>query len=277
LYEGAIYMIQSQPFQVEKLDWEGRKAFVTRTHADYYTDAIDYTKLKVLERFDGVKSGAGICHHGEVHVVRRVSGYKKIRFYSHENIGYGPVTLPDQELQTSAVWWQLEQATLESAFASRQDALDGFLGAAYALHTVASLSVMAEARDLQKAVGSGDAAFFATQDQRGRGQWRNAEGKVEDPDGAMGRSPSAAEAMDGRERPAFNPTVYLYDNYPGGIGLSEPLFRRETELIAQARDLVHACSCAVGCPACVGPVLASDEASARSAKCLALTVLGLLA
>ncbi|HET7779481.1 MAG TPA: Zn-binding domain-containing protein, partial [Rudaea sp.] len=261
LYEGAIYMIQSQPFQVEKLDWEGRKAFVTRTHADYYTDAIDYTKLKVLERFDGSKSGSGICHHGEVHVVRRVSGYKKIRFYSHENIGYGPVNLPDQELQTSAVWWQLEQGTLESAFASRQDALDGFLGAAYALHTVASLSVMAEARDLQKAVGSGDAAFFATQDQLGRGQWRNAEGKVEDPEQTV----------------AFNPTVYLYDNFPGGIGLSEPLFRRAAELIAKSRDLVSGCSCSVGCPACVGPVLAGDETGARSARCLALAVLDLLA
>jgi len=211
-----------------------------------------------------------------VHVVRRVSGYKKIRFYSHENIGYGPVNLPDQELQTSAVWWQLDQATLESAFANRQDALDGFLGAAYALHTVASLSVMAEARDLQKAVGSGDAAFFATQDQRGRGQWRNAEGKVEDPEQTPGRSPSDAEAMDGRERP-FNPTVYLYDNFPGGIGLSEPLFRRAAELIAKARDLVGGCSCTVGCPACVGPVLAGDESGERSTRRLAMTVLDLLA
>ncbi len=52
LYEGAIYLMQANPWQVEKLDWEGRKAFVTRTHADYYTDAIDYTKLKVLECFE---------------------------------------------------------------------------------------------------------------------------------------------------------------------------------------------------------------------------------
>ena len=259
LYEGAIYMIQSQPFQVEKLDWDGRKAFVTRTHVDYYTDAIDYTKLKVLEKFDGAIAGAGASHHGEVHVVRRVSGYKKIRFYSHENIGYGPVNLPDQELQTSAVWWQLGQDALEAAFATRQDALDGFLGAAYALHTVASLNVMAEARDLQKAVGSGDAAFFATQDQRGRGQWRNSEGKIEDPECAA----------------TFNPTVYLYDNFPGGIGLSEPLFRRAAELVAGAGDLVSACSCCVGCPACVGPVLASDESAQRSAKALALVVLDL--
>jgi len=162
LYEGAIYMVQAHPFQVEKLDWEGRKAFVTRTQVDYYTDAIDFTNLKVLSRFDGVKVGEGVCHHGEVHVVRRVSGYKKIRFYSHENIGYGPVDLPDQELQTTAVWWQVEHAVLERAFANRQDALDGFLGAAYALQTAASVAVMAESRDLRKAVGSGDAAHFAS-------------------------------------------------------------------------------------------------------------------
>jgi DEAD/DEAH box helicase domain-containing protein len=90
LYEGAIHMIQSTPYQVERLDWEGRKAYVTRTHVDYYTDAIDYTKLKVLERFDGVRAGDGSAQHGEVHVVRRVAGYKKIRYYTHENIGYGP-------------------------------------------------------------------------------------------------------------------------------------------------------------------------------------------
>ena len=261
LYEGAIYMVQAQPFQVEKLDWAGRKAFVTRTHADYYTDSIDYTKLKVLERFDGSNAGHGTCHHGEVHVVRRVSGYKKIRFYSHENIGYGPVNLPDQELQTSAIWWQLPQATLDHAFLSRQDALDGFLGAAYALHTTASLAVMAEARDLQKSVGSGDAAWFATRDPRGRCQWRNAEGAPANPDGEA----------------AFTPTVHLYDNYPGGIGLSEPLFRKAPALVADALELVRECACAIGCPACVGPVLAGDESSGRSAKTLAVSVLRLLA
>jgi DEAD/DEAH box helicase domain-containing protein len=261
LYEGAIYMVQSQPFQVEKLDWEGRKAFVNRTSADYYTDAIDQTKLKVLQRFDGAKAGAGASHHGEVHVVRHVSGYKKIRFYSHENIGYGPVSLPDAELHTTAVWWQLEPAVLENAFASRQDALDGFLGAAYALHTVASVSVMAEAHDLHKAVGSGDAAHFATRDAKGRGQWRNADGKPMHPD----------------QSHAFAPTVYLYDSYPGGIGLSEPLFLRASQIVADAQALIAACGCSIGCPACVGPVLASSERNERTAKELARNVLDLLA
>jgi DEAD/DEAH box helicase domain-containing protein len=261
LYEGAIHMVQSMPFQVERLDWQGRKAYVTRTHVDYYTDAIDYTRLKPLARFDGAKAGQGSAHHGEVHVLRRVAGYKKIRYYTHENIGYGPVSLPDQELQTTAVWWQLAQPALASAFESGQQALDGFLGAAHALHLVASVAVMAEARDLQKAVGSGDGAGIASQDAGGRGQWRGLDG-----------SPLPPQACD-----RFTPTAYLYDNFPGGVGLSEPLFRRRAELVERARELVLGCDCRGGCPACVGPVLAADERAEVSPRALAARVLTLLA
>jgi len=262
LYEGAIHMIQSLPYQVERLDWEGRKAYVTRTHVDYYTDAIDYTKLKVLERFDGVVAGMGSAQHGEVHVLRRVSGYKKIRYYTHENIGYGPVNLPDQELHTSAAWWQLPQAALEAEFTSRQQALDGFLGAAYALHIVATVAVMAEARDLQKAVGSGDGAWFAQADGSGRGQLRGGDGALLRPE---------AQAV-------FSPTVFLYDNFPGGVGQSEPLWRRQAELLARAGELVQRCDCRAGCPACVGPVLAADEdKETDTPKALAQRVLSLLA
>lgn len=261
LYEGAIHMVQSTPYQVERLDWEGRKAYVSRTQVDYYTDSIDYTRLKVLERFDGGPAGRGDAHHGEVHVVRRVSGYKKIRYYTHENIGYGPVNLPDQELHTTAVWWQLPQAALGKAFASRQDALDGFLAASHALHVVATVAVMADARDLQKAVGNGDGAWFALADQSGRGQLRGVEG---------------AEGAASLEQ-AFVPTVYLYDNFPGGVGLSEPLWQRQGELVQRAGELVQRCDCKAGCPACVGPVLAAhEEGNGTWPKTLALKVLALL-
>ncbi|UHQ18702.1 DEAD/DEAH box helicase [Lysobacter sp. KIS68-7] len=260
LYEGAIHMVQSTPYQVERLDWEGRKAYVTRTHVDYYTDAIDYTKLKVLDRFDGCIAGQGTCHHGEVHVVRRVAGYKKIRYYTHENIGYGPVTLPDQEMHTTSLWWQLSQEALDARFPSRQDALDGFLGAAYALHVVAKVAVMADAADLQKAVGSGDGAWFATQDSRGRGQLRSPDGGIGDPD----------------VHDRFVPTVYLYDNYPGGVGQSEPLWRRQRELVVLARELVERCDCKAGCPACVGPVLEVQEGAEATPRALALRVFAAL-
>nr|WP_255682130.1 DEAD/DEAH box helicase [Luteimonas sp. BDR2-5] len=261
LYEGAIHMIQSEPFQVERLDWEGRKAYVTRTRVDYYTDAIDYTKLKVLDDAEQADAGQGSAHLGEVHVVRRVSGYKKIRFHTHENIGYGPVNLPDQELHTSAVWWQLPQAALDAAFDARHEALDGFLGASYALHLVAQVAVMAESRDLQKAVGSGDGSWFATADTRGRGQLRDGDG-ASTPIELLGR---------------FAPTLYLYDNYPGGVGLSAPLYERRDELLAQAAALIDGCSCRAGCPACVGPILAAEEAQQQTPKQLAARVIALLA
>ena len=314
LYEGAIYMVQSKPWQVEHLDWVGRKAFVTRTTADYYTDAIDYTRLKILERFDrsaiphgrdaGPVGGAEAptaqraleanvggaeaataqrplvamcvgasapptvtpaisasteCAHGEVHLVRRVTGYKKIRYYTHENVGYGPINLPDQEMHTSAVWWRLPQHVLERAFATRWQALDGFLGAAYALHTVAVLRAMAEPRDLGKSVGSGNGDWSAVVDAHGRGTMRDANARELLPETVQ----------------QFEPTVFLYDNHPGGTGFSAPLYAEREVLVHEAADLVAACACTHGCPACVGPVLQGDEESRRDAKGAALRVLAL--
>jgi DEAD/DEAH box helicase domain-containing protein len=260
LYEGAIYLVQSKPWQVERLDWVGRKAFVTRTQADYYTDAIEYQKLKILERFAETPQREGRVGHGEVHLVRRVTGYKKIRYYSHENVGYGPVNLPDAELHTSALWWRLPEAVLASAFATRAHALDGFLGAAYALHTVGVLRAMAEPRDIGKAVGSGQGEWSASFDPRERGAIR---------DGRNG-----ALAADAAQH--FEPTVFLYDNYPGGMGFSEPLFREQQTIVADAYALVAGCACAHGCPACIGPILAGEERADQAPKKLALRVLALL-
>src|SRR3546814_3871578 len=116
-------------------------------------------------------------------------------------MGHGPVNLPTHELHTTAAWGQLPQTVLLRAFASKQDALDGFLGAAHALHVVATVAVMADARDLQKSVGNGDGAWFATQDGDGRGRARDDDGQVV----AVG----AAEPTDGVmvETAQFVPTV----------------------------------------------------------------------
>ena len=261
LYPGAIYMIQASPYQVESLDWEGRKAFVRPTRADYYTDAVVYTRLKILEQFDRLQSAHFLVAHGEVHLVRRFSGYKKIRYYTHENIGYGNIKLPDQEMHTTAVWWEIRPGQLEESLPSRQMALDGFLGAAYAMHHVAALQMMSETTDIGRAVGDGDGRWFATTAANGRGQMRDVSGEDVAPD----------------HQGVFRPAVFLYDNHPGGIGLSEPLHQRQAEVVDGALALIGHCDCRYGCPSCVGPVLASDEARGYSAKSLALTVLGLLA
>jgi DEAD/DEAH box helicase domain-containing protein len=260
LYPGAIYMIQSDPFQVERLDWEGRKAYVKRVRVDYYTDAIDYNRLRILERFEGRGDGWAGCAYGEVHLVRRVPGFKKIRYYSHENVGYGRINLPDQQMHTTAAWWQLAPEALDAAFSSRLTALDGFLGAAYALHQVAVLRLMTEPGDLGRAVGDGDSGWFATVSHSARGQMRDAQGRTLDPESL--------------ER--FLPSLFLYDNYPGGIGLSAPLYDGAVELVNDALSLVSGCDCRYGCPACVGPILASDEARGHSPRAAALGVLKLL-
>lgn len=286
LYEGAIYLIQSQPYQVERLDWTGRKAWVRRTRADYYTEAIDYTRLSVLARFAerplgaeetgadigaqaGAHPGAGhgavadapaLAAHGEVALVRRYPGYKKIRYYTHDNIGYGHIRLPDQELHTTAVWWQVDPALLAQQLPQHERAIEGFLGAAYALHHVAALRAMAEVRDLGRAVGDGQGRWFAVLGPDGRG-------RLHGPD----QRPLAAPPG-GR----FEPTLFLYDNYPGGVGLSAPLFDAAAGLVTDARALVAGCACSSGCPACIGPILPGDEQRAQTPKATALLVLGLL-
>jgi DEAD/DEAH box helicase domain-containing protein len=261
LYEGAIYMLQAAPYQVERLDWDGRKAYVRPTRADYYTDAVVYTRLKILERFAERSLGRARAAHGEVHLVRRFAGYKKIRYYTHENIGYGNINLPDQEMHTTALWWEIQPGELERTLPSRQMALDGFLGAAYAMHHVAALQSMSETSDLGRAVGDGDGRWFATQSAQGRGQMRDLTGEELAPD----------------HQGMFRPAVFLYDNFPGGMGLSEPLFARQAEVVDGALALVRRCDCRYGCPSCVGPVLAGDEERGYSSRVLALTVLGLLA
>jgi DEAD/DEAH box helicase domain-containing protein len=262
LYEGAIHMIQSAPWQVEKLDWVGRKAFVRATAADYYTDAIDYTKLKVLDEFAADAGATARAAHGEVHVVRRVAGYKKIRYYTHENVGYGRVSLPDQEMHTTALWWEADPRALERAFATRFEALDGFLGAAHAVHRIAVLVSAAEPRDIGRAVGDGgpEGEWVATAGGDGRAEARTLDG--------------AAVEVTPAGRP-FRPTLYLYDNYPGGIGIAAPLFDLRSQVIERSIELVAQCRCAHGCPGCVGPVLAGDDREV-SPKQAALRVLALL-
>ena len=260
IYEGAIYMVQASPWQVERLDWEGRKAFVTKTKADYYTDAIDYTKLKILDRFDEARAGAGACASGEVHLVRRIPGYKKIRYYTHENVGYGNINLADQEMHTTAVWWQADPRALLAAMPNRWQALDGFLGAAYAMHYVAALLTMSERQDLGRAVGDSDSTWSASVGADGRGIAQRFDGQSVDME---------------RGVKDFRPTVYLYDNYPGGVGLSAPLFDLRQQVVSRASDLVAGCDCSHGCPACIGPILASDEERGYSPKRAALAVLEL--
>jgi len=149
LHPKAIYIVEGQLFQVERLDFEGRKAFVRSIDCDYYTTAISYAKVTPIDTFAAVAERS----HGEVHVVSRVVGFKKIKFYTNENIGSGELDLPEQQMHTTAYWLTIPADVMGSLPFASDDRRDGVVGLAFALRQVAQLLLMCDRRDLGSAIG----------------------------------------------------------------------------------------------------------------------------
>jgi len=227
VHEKAIYLQNGQQYQVERLDYEERKAYVRRCDSDYFTDAISYTKIKILETFDSGNAGRACRHHGEVQVNTQAVGFKKIKFHTMENVGSGELTLPEQEMHTTAFWFTLLDQVIDELPYTRPERLDGVTGLANALQAIATLLVMCDARDLGVSVGENVAADAELE---GKGQKAGIATKL------------------------FEPNIYLYDKYPGGVGFSEPLFRMSETLLDNTQKLIANCPCLSGCPSCVGPI-----------------------
>jgi DEAD/DEAH box helicase domain-containing protein len=257
LHEKAIYIVEGALFQVERLDFDGRKAYVRSVDCDYYTDAITYTKVTILDTFetgtvpgnaaqavddgavrpeDGAPSGVGaglavasplepIRSHGEVHVVSRVVGFKKIKFYTNENIGSGELDLPEQQMHTSSYWLTIPGAVMQALPFGGDDKRDGVVGLAFGMKHVAQLLLMCDGHDIGISVDGG-----------------SVERQVRT--GGTGSAPAAI---------ATEPHIFIYDNYPGGIGFSRPLYDMHLLLLDRTRDLIDGCPCGSGCPSCVGP------------------------
>jgi DEAD/DEAH box helicase domain-containing protein len=223
LHPKAIYILEGRLFQVERLDFDGRKAYVREVDCDYYTDAISHTKVTILDRF--AADAQYVAHHGEVHVVSRVVGFKKIKFYTNENVGSGELDLPEQQMHTTAYWLELPMDMLSSLPYATDDRRDGIFGLAFAMKQIASLLLMCDGRDLGLSINAGDET-------------------------------DAMRARDGAPVPTWGdtPRIFLYDAYPGGIGFSQPLFSMHADLLARTHALIAECPCDNGCPSCVGPI-----------------------
>jgi DEAD/DEAH box helicase domain-containing protein len=235
VHEQAIYQHDGECWQVEKFDYENHKAFVRKVKPDYWTDAMTYTTVNVIEEFGtealqlNPTSEPWPTGWGEVSVVEKVVGYKKIKFYTHENAGYGDVRLPEMQMHTTSFWLTVPESVCEHSPGGRAAAVDGLRGVGVALETVATLALMCDPRDLGTTLG--DTGL--------------------EPDGI----PQKIRGGGG-----YNPTLFLYEHTPGGIGLSERIFVQRDLLLARALRLVEGCPCKFGCPACVGP----SEASRKS-------------
>ena len=145
VHEDAIYLHESAQFHVDKLDWDERKAYVRRIDADHYTYADRAVTLKPLETFASAPAQGGDRAHGEVMVSSLVSMFKKLKFGTDENLGWGPIHLPEIELQTTAYWLMLGSA----AEGWRRRELDAaLLGVGRAIQAVAAVLLMVDPRDL---------------------------------------------------------------------------------------------------------------------------------
>jgi DEAD/DEAH box helicase domain-containing protein len=147
VHEQAIYIHESVQYHVERLDWDERKAYVTRVDVDYYTDADLGVTLKVLEVADETDADAGaLRQRGDVMVAWHATLFKKIKFHTHENVGWGPINLPEQQMHTAATWLVLPDAAIARF---DRDTLDGALiGLARLARNTAPLLLMCDARDL---------------------------------------------------------------------------------------------------------------------------------
>ena len=242
LHEQAIYQHDGEQYQVEKLDFENHKAFVRAVDPDFYTEAMTNRSVTVLEEVASAPMGRR-AHKGwgDVSVVEKVVGFKKIKFHTHENTGYGEVFLPDMQMHTTSFWLTVPDALLVELGIARARAVDALRGINIALETVSSIALSCDPRDLNHTLGdkSGDAP-----------EKRAGEGPLE----------------------GFDPTLFLFDAYPGGVGLAVRIYERADELLASARTLLAACSCEQGCPACVGP----GDLVGGGRKEIALRILGAL-
>ena len=297
----AIYLHQGQQYHVDRLDFDQRTAYVRRVNIDYYTDAIRYTQVRILEiaeeeRISGnsmiearaaaaspsfraddpvafaspdefrqgtasavpsgpstsgiltpeVKSSTSLASraHGDVLVRSQVIGFKKIKFFTNENVGDGKLELPENEMHTTAFWITLGRALLTGLPFALSERQSGIFGLLHALESMAALLLMCDRRDLGTAVGERPAS----------------------PDVETGWQEFSTAMNDPAEmKEYFEPNLYLYDAYPGGIGFSEPLYRVHELLLQRTRELIASCPCESGCPSCVGPAGMKSERTKEAA------------
>ncbi|MET3087049.1 DEAD/DEAH box helicase [Priestia megaterium] len=222
LHDEAIYLHQGIQYQVEYLDWDEKKAYVREVDVDYFTDANLAVNLKVLEADKERMERTYSIGYGDVMVSAMATIFKKIKFETHENIGSGPISLPEEELHTNAVWLSFEKEQFNESEERLEQAL---ISVANALQSIAPLMVMCDPSDLHVV--------------------------------------PQIKAVHNEQ-----PTIFLYDRYPGGIGLSDKVYEQMNDVLNQTNQLIVNCSCESGCPSCI-----SMEAQGEYAKSDALVLL----
>jgi len=284
----AVYLHEGRTYCVDDLDLTQNIARLRPLDADHYTEPQSETTVQLIETLSAAETQGATKAHGEIAVTTRVVGFHRVRWFTHERLGAGDLSLPPSELQTTGYWFSLTEQTVEAlrdrglwrndpndygpGWPAQRDlarARDGFRCQA------CGAPERGRAHDVHHKVPF---RAFASREQANQLPnlvtlcppcHRRAELAVRVRSGlaglafALGHLAPLFLMCDARDLGVHadpqsplsegRPSVVIYDLVPAGIGLSERLFELHDELIARARDLVAACECADGCPSCVGP------------------------
>jgi DEAD/DEAH box helicase domain-containing protein len=162
-----------------------------------------------------------------------VVGFKKLKFWTGENVGSGELQMPENEMHTTSYWLTLPREVMAALPFGLEERRDGVVALSYALGQLAALFLMCDRHDLGVALGD-----------NGQGEAQVTRGARRLGAVARGETPATLD---------YEPHIFIYDNYPSGIGLSEPLYRLHDRLLAESLSMIAACGCQDGCPSCVGP------------------------
>ncbi|MFE4571266.1 DEAD/DEAH box helicase [Paenibacillus chitinolyticus] len=222
LHDEAIYLHEGVQYQVEKLDWEHKKAYVREVDVEYYTDANLAIQLKVLEVDKTSDRDRSSLNFGDVTINAIPTIFKKIKLTTGENIGSGPIHLPEEELHTSAAWVELKEPNLEVGTKALEQILWGI---ANVMKHIVPVLVMCDRNDVH----------------------------------VISQIKANHTGL---------PTIFLYDHYPGGIGLAEEVYTRFDEVRKAAKNLIQKCPCEDGCPSCIGSEIEGIHAKRTSLQLL---------
>jgi DEAD/DEAH box helicase domain-containing protein len=299
----AIYLHQGESFLVEDLDLDSNLARLKPVDVDFYTRPQRETEIQLLELSKQLTDSKSQISYGELLVTSKVVGYKRVRWETNENLGYGEVSLPPTQLQTTGYWLSLTEQTvteLESDGtwnSSRNDYGPNWQTQRNAARTrdqfrcqFCGLPETDKAHHVHHIVPF---RSFASLELANRltnlvtlcpSCHLRAESAVRVRSGLAGLAyalENIAPVFLMCDRADFglhvdpqspisngSPTIVLYDSIPAGIGFSERLFEIHEELLLHARDVVVACGCSNGCPSCVGP--GGEDGSGGKKEALAI-------
>jgi DEAD/DEAH box helicase domain-containing protein len=293
VHEGAIYMHQAQTYLVDRLDWDARIADVHPVDVDYYTRASVGSSIRRLEAVhERVRDGLTVAH-GETTVITQATGYRKVRRYTNETLGFGPIELPAMTLETTGYWLVFSEELTNRLYDLGILLRPNDYGPNW--NGQRKLALERDGRRCRTCGASGEESLLHVHHIRPFREYGYAPGENENYkfanqlDNLVTLCPSChrrAEAGQqtrsalaglgytlGNLAPLFlmcdpsdlsvsaesispvtrAPTLVIYERVPAGVGFSARLYELHDTLLAAALELVSDCQCRNGCPACVGP------------------------